>query len=129
MKSYLERWTSDIASRQPVSVAVSGRVEGVRDKTLGPRSDYARIVVAFEPSKSLIIECSASNRRELESDDYLDYAVFGLLDILMTATAYPVRNIRLNIVEAEIHPIHANKLAFRWAGRDAGRRILELPRR
>lgn len=125
MKSHIEQWTENLASRQPAAVVTSGRVEGVRDKVLGPRSDFARIVVAFEPSDTLVVECSASNSRELESDGYFESAVFGLLDALMTTAAYPVRNIRLNIVEAEIHPIHANQMAFRWAGRDAGRKIVE----
>ncbi|PTY01764.1 hypothetical protein DB346_11260 [Verrucomicrobia bacterium LW23] len=126
MKNYLEQWSNQFASRLSATVARSGRVEGVRDKVLGPRSDYASIVVAFEASDSLKVECSADNRAELEACGYLDYAVFGLLDVLMTASTYPMRNIRLNIVEAEIHPIHANQLAFRWAGRDAGRKIIEM---
>ena len=125
MKSYIERWTENLASRQSASVVTSGRVQGLRDKVLGPRSDYARIIVAFEPNNVLVVECSASNCRELESDGYLESATFGLLDALMTTSAYPVRNIRLNIIEAEIHPIHANQMAFRWAGRDAGRKIVE----
>jgi hypothetical protein len=125
MKSYIEKWIDDLKSCQSAAVLTTGCVEGLRNKILGPRSDYARIVVAFRPSDSFVLECSASNCSELQSDGYLASAVFGLLDVLMTTKAYPVRNIQLDIVEAEIHPVHANEMAFRWAGRDAGRKILE----
>lgn len=125
MNSVLERWANDVMSRQSAAVAIAGSVEGVRDKPLGPRSDFARIMVTYDPSQSLIIECSAPNRAELEAGGYLEFASFGLLDVLMTAGAYPLRNVRLIITEAEIHPMHANQMAFRWAGRDAAAKLLE----
>jgi len=125
MKKYLERWAADIAARQSATLTASGTVEGVREKILGPRSDFAKIVVAYEPSRSFVVDCVAPNREELEANGYLECAVFGLLDILMTAGAYPLRNVKLTVTQAEIHPIHANQMAFRWAGRDAAANLLE----
>lgn len=125
MKTYLKRWTADVVARQSATLTASGSVEGVREKILGPRSDFAKIVVAYEPSQSLIVDCTAPNREELQANGYLDNAVFGLLDVLLTVGAYPLRNVKLTITAAEIHPIHANQMAFRWAGRDAAAKLLE----
>lgn len=128
MKPILEQWLADVANRQTAQLHQSGLVDGVRDKPLGPRSDYAKITVAFEPASQLEVDCSATNRSELEADGYLQGALFGLLDVLLTAGAYPLRNIRLTITAAEIHPIHSSQMAFRWAGRDAGNKLLEAIR-
>ena len=124
----LEQWLADVANRQSAQLKQSGLVEGVRDKVLGPRSDYAKITVAFEPATQLEVDCSAANRSELEADGYLQGAVFGLLDVLLTSENYPIRNVKLTITAAEIHPIHASQMAFRWAGRDAGAKLLEVIR-
>ena len=130
MNPILEQWLADIANRQPAQLNQSGLVEGVRDKPLGPRSDYAKITVAFEPASQLEVECSAVNRSELEADGYLQGALLGLLDVLLTDGTYPLRNVKLTITAAEIHPIHSSQMAFRWAGRDAGTKLLGaiLPR-
>jgi translation elongation factor EF-G len=125
MKPILEQWLADVANRQTAQLSQSGLVEGVRDRPLGPRSDFAKITVAFEPASALAVECSAPNRSELEADRYLEGAVFGLLDVLLTAGTYPLRNVKLTITAAEIHPIHSSQMAFRWAGRDAATKLLE----
>ena len=128
MKTHLQKWFEDIATRHSDSPSGSGAVEGLRDQHLGPRRDFARVQVFFEPSPSFEVICTAPNLEELNTNGYLDFIVFGLLDVLLTAQAYPMRNVRLTITEAEIHPIHANQMAFRWAGRDAARKLLELLR-
>jgi hypothetical protein len=125
MKSYLDQWLYDVATRQPAVLNTTGVVEGIRDKPLGPRSDYARIIVAYESASEFEAHCTAANRSELEADKYLEGAVLGLLDVLLTAGAYPLRNVKLTITEAEIHPIHSSQMAFRWAGRDAAAKLLE----
>jgi len=126
MKTYLEKWADDLLSRQSDAVTKPGCVEGVRDKALGPRSDYALVIIRFEACNSFHVECDCENRSELEACGYFDSIVFGLLDVLMTASAYPVRNISLRIDRAEIDPIHSSQMAFRLAGRDAGRKIVDL---
>jgi hypothetical protein len=128
MKPILEQWLADVANRQPAQLNQSGLVEGIRDKPLGPRSDYAKITVVFEPASQLEVDCSATNRSELVADGYLQGALFGLLDVLLTDGAYPLRNVKLTITAAEIHPIHSSQMAFRWAGRDAGTKLLEAIR-
>ena len=128
MKPILEQWLTDVASRQAARLNQSGLVEGVRVKPLGPRSDYAKVTVAFEPASQLEVDCSAANRSELEADGYLQGALFGLLDVLLTNGTYPLRNVKLTITTAEIHPIHSSQMAFRWAGRDAGTKLLEAIR-
>jgi len=123
--NYLEKWLHDLATRQSEAISKTVRVVGVRDKILGPRSDFARIEVICEPASKLEVVFDVPNATELEQEGYLEWATLGLLDVLMTGNTYPLRNVRLTIKAAEVHPIHSNQMAFRHAGRDAGRQILE----
>jgi Elongation factor G, domain IV len=125
MNNYLNRWKSDLDSRMSAQLSKSGSVDGVRDQSLGPRHERAKIVVAYGPSDSFTVVCSAPECAELEANGYLESAVFGLLDVLMTTGAYPLRNIKLNITKAEIDTIHSSQMAFRWAGRKAATNLLE----
>lgn len=66
----------------------------------------------------------------LQHHNSLDEAVFGMLDVLAAARRYPVFGISIRFLRAEIHPVHPSPpIAFRMAGRDAARRILEEEQR
>lgn len=126
MKTYFEQWFNNLMSRRSEVISISGTVVGLQNRHLGPRTDYAKLAITYEPWDSFLIDCTAPNIEELRANAYLDYAVFGVLDVLLTAQSYPIRNIHLTIKEADIHPVHANQLAFRWAGRDAARKLLDV---
>jgi translation elongation factor EF-G len=61
----------------------------------------------------------------MEQEGYLQEAIFGVIDVLMTAESAPLRNVRLKVVDAVVHPVDSSRMAFRRAGRDAGRKALE----
>jgi hypothetical protein len=46
-------------------------------------------MVDYEPCSTFVVGCSASNEAELARDGYLEDAVFGMLDVLLTARAVP----------------------------------------
>jgi hypothetical protein len=60
-----------------------------------------------------------------EGQDFLKAAVFGLLDVVLTAGYLPLRDFALRVVEVDSHPIDSSIMAFRKAGRDAGRKLLQ----
>ena len=124
MNNQLDRWINNLQTRRSAPLSNSGSVEGIRDEHLGPRCERAKITVAYEPSESFNVVCTASECAELEANGYLDFVIFGLLDVLMTTGVYPLRNIKINITKADIDPIHSSQMAFRWAGRKAADNLL-----
>jgi len=78
----------------------------------------------FEPALHFEVVDAISGTEEAHRERYIDWTIFGLLDVLMADG--PLRNIRIILEEIEIHPIDSYRMAFRNAGRDAGRRFWSL---
>jgi hypothetical protein len=127
--NYFEKWLVDLGQRQSMPLSKAVCVEGVRDKKLGPRSDYAKIEVQCEPAERFEVMFDLPNLKEAQQHAYLDWAICGMLDVLMTENTYPLRNVRLTIKGAVIDPIRSNQMAFRHAGRDAARNVFEAIKR
>jgi hypothetical protein len=125
MNQLLLKWFNDLANRRSLVIQETVLVGGVRDKVLGPRSDFAAIEVLCEPAEEPELEVSAANKDEAKRGGYLDQAVYGLLDVLLTQSLYPLRNVRITVTKFSIDPIKSSQMAFRLAGRDAGSKILE----
>ena len=101
-------------------------MNGVQKKHLGPRLEYAAIELKVEPSDCFEVDFSDRLKNiNDESKELLDAAVYGILDVILTHLIQPLRNIKINILSANIHPVDSNKMAFRKAGRNAGKKILE----
>lgn len=124
MSEYIDEWCRDLTQGNYWPLRTNGAVEGLREKELGPRSEFARIKIVFAPADHFEVVCSSPNRNELEETGFLRSAILGVLDVLFTAQIYPVRNVRLEIVDAEIDPMRSSASAFRWAGREAGKKII-----
>jgi hypothetical protein len=45
-------------------------------------------------------------------EGYLDWAVFGLLDLFLTCEGVRLRNVRITLEEVEHHPVDASPMAF-----------------
>jgi len=56
-------------------------------------------------------------------------AVFGLLDVAMFAEFGCLYKIRVTLNDAAYHEVGSSERAFREAGRDAGRKLIELAKR
>ena len=52
-------------------------------------------------------------------------AIFEVLDVVLTAEPYPLRDFSLRTVEIHSHPVDSCIVAFRPAGRDAGEKLLQ----
>jgi hypothetical protein len=118
-------WADHLATRRSTNLPRTFEVTGVRRKALGPRLDIAEVSLLVEPAdhleKRIAIEGIALSP---EQRDFLDWALLGFLDVVLTAGINPLRAVRVTVTNALFDPIHANVTAFQLAGRDAGRKLL-----
>lgn len=122
----LDRWLANHKSRSSTTLARGGRAVGTHDLHTGPGWQFAEIEIIAEPSSELrvTVELPDDQRRLLDSGDFVDQAIFGLLDILATAKALPVFGVHIRLVRAKLDAVRSSKVAFRMAGRDAASKLL-----
>jgi len=125
MKDYLKMWAAELLKRNSLPLKSKITVTGERNQHLGPRFEFAKIQLSVEPSARFEVVHASPADEELQKLNYLDWAIFGLLDILLTSESAPLSNVRVTLEKAEHHPIDSSPMAFRQAGRDAGRKIIE----
>ena len=63
-----------------------------------------------------------------EHRQFMEWAVFGFLDVVMLAEPLPLKNIKVTVTDADVDPVSSSMMALRRAGRDAGREMLEALR-
>lgn len=126
---YLERWYEDLVSKPSMPIEHAIQLQGVHDEHLGPRDAFAMVEFLIEPAPEFDVAVKLPDG-ELTSEQrmFLDHAVFGFLDVVLTTETYPIRAIRLTIVNASFHAISSSAMAFRQAGRDAARQFLDRAR-
>lgn len=123
----LELWMSSLLSLPSAKLKGSRRVEGVWDRHLGPRREFAKIVFLIEPSDKFEVSIQSTNELgELSKIGYLDWGVMGLLDVIMVSGTLPLKDIKVTITDAWSDPTDSNHMAFRHAGRVAGRSLMAL---
>jgi hypothetical protein len=122
--NYLTKWYDDIVRRTSLSVPKRLTVEGLHQKHVGPSLQFGRVEMLAEPSTSFEVVVGRDVDQSDETQLFLEASVFGLLDVLLVSETYPLHNVRLTITRLEIDPISSSQMAFRLAGRDAGRKIM-----
>lgn len=125
--NYLEQWAAGLLSSRTEPLTKAVRVNGTRNVHLGPRMEIARITLLIEPAEAF--EANVATPRMSAKPDqarFIEWAIFGFLDIVMVAEQYPIRSIKITVVDTEIDPVSSSMMAFRHAGRDAGRKFLEM---
>jgi hypothetical protein len=105
-------------------------IVGERNVHLGPRFDYARVVMDVEPSKEFeivsAVEVGNAARfgyDEATVDHIMEKFIFGLLDEILTNEPGPIMRVRVTLKAADIDPIDSSADAFFEAGQDAGRKL------
>jgi len=79
------------------------------------------------PAEELDVVDNVPCRKELEALGVRMAPVcrFGLLDVLMFAEFGSLYKIRITLDDAAYHEVDSSESAFREAGRDAGRNVIE----
>jgi hypothetical protein len=125
MKNYLALWDegpSDEGSRilrTPVTV--------IGEWLHAPKSEYAKVQLTARSSEDFEVVDLFTEKSELEAlgVGWPDCVILGLLDALMNADLGPLRKICVALEHVWYHEVDSTQNAFRNAGRDAGRKIIE----
>jgi translation elongation factor EF-G len=125
---YLTAWAQNVIKRRSIVLQKAIEVEGTCDAHLGPRWEFAKIKVKAEPSDGFIVhfDINTSKQEKLNGEGYLQAAVFGLCDVLLVSNQAPLKDICITFLDAEEHEVDSSQNAFRMAGRNAGRKIMEM---
>lgn len=129
--NYLDLWIANLRRRRSVSLAQAITVVGNRRKPLGPRSEFAKVVMTIAPADELDVVDNVPCRKELEALGvaWPQCVVLGLLDVVMFAEFGPLYKIRITLDDAAYHEVDTSENAFREAGRDAGCNAIETVKR
>jgi hypothetical protein len=126
MKDYLKLWQQDMLKANSLTLKSKITIVGERNEHIGPRWEIARIQITVEPASDFEVVDVYPDNQEARQEGFLDWAVFGLLDVIMLTWSTPLRNIRVTLEKAEVDAINSSRMAFRHAGRDAGRKLLQI---
>ena len=129
MKDYLQLWPQELLKLSSLTLKSKTTVVGERNQHLGPRWESAKVQISVEPAPQFEVIDAAPADVESRNAGYFDWAVFGLLDVLMVSESAPLKNIRVIVEKIEPHAVDSSQMAFRQAGRDAGRKIIEALRK
>jgi hypothetical protein len=125
MKDYLTLWAegpSDEGSR-----TLTAPVTVIGEWTHGPKSEFAKVQLTVQPAKDFDVVDAVKQKNELErlGVGWPDPVILGLLDTLLNADLGPLRNVRVTLEQVWYHELDSTRNAFRNAGRDAGRKIID----
>lgn len=111
-----------------MSLTEALEVEG-RHRRITNHGQYGSIHVRAEPSDDFLVafspEITALHTADVDARLFSESAIFGLLDVLTFGDDLPFLNHRVTLLNMDMHPVDSSRIAFRRAGRDAGRKILE----
>ena len=127
MKDYLSLWAEGWFKRDSILLASPVSVIGKRVKQFGSRGEFAKIRLTVHPAQTFEVVDNVAERSDLEKlgVGWPDCAIFEMLDVLMLAEPGPLYKVRVVLEEVWYHDIDSSRQAFRHAGRDAGRKIIE----
>jgi hypothetical protein len=126
MKDYLKLWQQELLKLNSLTLKSKVTITGERNKHLGPRWELASIQITVEPASQFEVVDAHPDNQNAREEGFLDWAIFGLLDVLMLAESAPLKNVRITLGKAEVDAINSSCMAFRHAGRDAGRKLLQI---
>ncbi len=124
--TYVEGWFESLLRASPRSIPTAMRVTGQCDQHLGPRLRFARVTISVRPGDRFDVQIAIPPALQdtLQEHQYLDYFVFGFLDVMLTSAEQPATLLSLTITDVDYDPINSSQIAFRLAGRDAGRHVI-----
>lgn len=89
--------------------------------------EVARIDLLVEPADLFEVVVAVPKLAPTpEHERFIEWAIFGFLDVVMVAEPYPIKSVKLTIMDAEVDAVSSSMMAFRHAGRDAGRKFLAM---
>ena len=126
---HLRYWAEDVMTRTPARPKRSHRVGGEFEQA-ADRQQYAKIEFLVEPAEGfeVAVDVEGAEDDPFWKGEHADWGVLGLLDVVLVAWSQPMRDIKVTIVGVAYDPLWSSPMAFRFAGREAGRKLLEAER-
>jgi len=126
VKDYVGLWLDGQPRPKPRTISVPIRASGKFDGYLVYGIQRAEIELEVEPSSNFEVVDTLQRNEEVRENGFLDWAVFGLLDVLMVADPEPICNLRVVLIDMDYDHIETSQMAFRLAGRIAGQQIVSI---
>src|SRR5262245_23832289 len=125
--NYYRQWLDDIASRPSVTWKWARSARGECRRHTGPSIWFAGVQLELTPSDEFVVDDKLESkvREYAQKTGWYDQIVFGVYDVLMIQTITPFRNFKLSILAIDFNHIESNAIAFRLAGRDAAKKLIE----
>lgn len=123
----INTWIESYLNSTPISVSKSIEVEGLCKIVTGGRCLYAKVLLEVLPSNDLIFEdqTKKNKRSLLDHEAWTEAAFLGILDYMLVMPITSISRFHCVIKELDFHDIDSSSLAFRLAGRNAAKKILE----
>ena len=124
---YIRRWFDSLfVFNRDYDRAISPPVSAVGNfnKNLGGMFVRATIELTVYDSETFEVAEACEVASE-EERTFLEAGIFGFLDIVLLTYYFPKEKIRITVNRIEVHPVGSNRWAFREAGKDAGRQIVD----
>ena len=99
---------------------------GERNMNLGPRIDFAKVTLRFEPSEQFEVVDLVGIDDGARKFEFPEQFISGLLVVLTANEGGPLTRLRITLMEAVYDAIDSSPRAFFEAGRNAGRRLLDM---
>jgi hypothetical protein len=141
VKDYLALWFEGLPRRHRVNLMSVMTVTGKCFRHLGGHSAYAQVRLRLEPATQFEVsevppdvKFRVQKEGKYFPDDFdipknleklLDCAIVGFLDSTLLDEQAPKPEFRIFLEEIEFCPIESSEWAFREAGRDAGKKLIE----
>jgi hypothetical protein len=125
MKDYLTLWAEGPSDEGSRTLTVPVTVIG--EWTHGRKSEFAKVQLTVQPAKEFDVVDAVEQKDELErlGVGWPDPVILGSLDTIMRADLGPLTNVRVTLEHVWYHELDSTRNAFRNAGRDAGRKIID----
>lgn len=120
----IDEWFRERMTVPTARLAGEVRVSVVHDRHLGPTWERAGVVLEVAPSDAFDVEL-LPGVGNAEEQEYATATALGFLDVAMVNTPFPLRDVRLRILQLIVDPVGSSHMAFREAGRQAARKVLE----
>jgi hypothetical protein len=122
----LHEWSSSLVKDTQLGIPRPFLVEGTVDRHAGPTWMRAEATVIFEPSGELGLDLTKLEEKPEDADKFARIFLFGVLDVTMIDKSPQISNFVVKFIKLRYDKIESSPLAFRLAGREAGRKLLEL---
>jgi hypothetical protein len=124
LKDYVALWLDGRQRPQHRTINAPISVSAKFNEYLVYGFQRVEIELEVEPSSSFEVVDALQRNEEVRENGFLDWAILGLLDVLMVADPEPICNLRVVLKDMDYDHIESSQMAFRMAGRIAGQQIV-----